>query len=136
MKTKNILSALLSLSIAGIALAGTGEDPIRKKPLTLLGKRFSTQFNPRTGRTYDQAVLYFDMDGNTNTTEVVAIKSIACLAADALVFYAKVGDTKTLDEWRQQLSHDGERECQQKHSIPHEFAWVTTCVRGKGSRSR
>ncbi len=136
MKTKDILSALLSLSIAGIALAETGSSSAKKQPLTLLGKCYVTELNARSGYSHEKAYLYFDADGDTNTTEVVAIKYVGCLAANARVFDAKVGDTKTIEEWRQQLIHQNEKECEKMHKTNHRFDWVMVRYTNKASYSR
>ena len=140
METKKLLSMLLSLGVAASTFAGffTGEsrkeydqrnakhDATLPQQLTLIGKRIQTRMGSY-GADWSIARLYFDMDGNTNTTEIVARKKISCPTADARVFDAKIGDKKTIAQWRKELSHKGEDTCQRNN--PHDcrdehyFVW-------------
>ncbi len=67
--------------------------------LTLIGKKMIYAENPNN----DRASLFFDTDGNTNTTEIVARVSMCEAKAEARIFDAKIGETKTKEEWAKQI---------------------------------
>ena len=141
MKKTKMISMFMSLIAACSSFAGffTGEsrqeydhrlaknDATLTQPLTLLGKRIITR-SGNYGFIYERAKFYFDADGNTNTTEVVATKIMECPTAEARVFDAKIGETKTIAEWRKSLLHKDEDHCTSKNPydnrINHDFNWV------------
>jgi len=87
---------------------------VKNKKMTLLGKQFETEPETHTcgaTRPETMAILFFDTDGNTNTTEIVGVKYCPCLSARAKVFDAKIGDTKTCGKWREFLAHRDEASC-------------------------
>ena len=96
------------------------DNTLRERKITLIGKQFESIFE----NTYDtrmsdcgyfgvvnRTVLFFDTDGDTNTTEVVAAKYCPCLLTEAKIFDAKIGDAKTSLEWRDALEHKNENKC-------------------------
>ncbi|MBR6411938.1 MAG: hypothetical protein IKS41_02110 [Alphaproteobacteria bacterium] len=102
-------------------------DATLPQSLTLVGKRIIDKTDHK-GVDESEARLYFDTDGNTNTTEVVAIKGIGCLTAEARVFDAKIGEKKKISEWRKQLSHKNEDACTSHNPSygsreKHDFYW-------------
>jgi len=137
MKKTQLVSMLMSFGMACSAFIGCSPDKSNEEnnkesnvpqkterraiqqPLTLLGKRFidSDHFS-------NKARLYFDLDGNTNTTEVIATIHDSCEISEAHVFDAKIGDRKTQGEWVSQLSHKDPKECTTTWSGKHPIQWV------------
>ena len=100
------------------------------KNLTLIGKQFEIIFeNPDANQSTAcrrRTVFFFDTDGDTNTTEVVAAKQCPCLLTEAKIFDAKIGDTKTSLEWREALQHVDEDRCDEWWGLEgakHKFVW-------------
>jgi hypothetical protein len=71
-------------------------------PLTLIKKDMHDRW----------ASLFFDADGDTNTTELVAHKAITCPVAEAKVSDAKIGAVHTIATWGDTLSHEDEEFCE------------------------
>ena len=111
------------------------DNTLRERKITLIGKQFESIFDDNTfgvGRAVkffgvvDRTVLFFDTDGDTNTTEVVAAKYCPCLLTKAKIFDAKIGDAKTSLEWRDALEHKDENKCHgQKDTVAyrHRLVW-------------
>ena len=54
------------------------------------------------------SLLYFDLDGNPDTTELVMRKERCCLSVLGKLNDAKPGETKTIQEWYNQITqHKG-----------------------------
>ena len=103
MKLTKIISgfALISAMVAGCSDRQEGSDygylngVSPKQPVTLLGKTLGDR----------RATLFFDADGNTNTTEMVCRANPGWMEVAARVFDSKVGETKTIEEWHKNFSH-------------------------------
>jgi len=122
----------LSLLLTVAALVGCTSDAERDaekdvelpESLTLVGKHFI----PRTWNYPSKCYMYFSKTDNTNKVDVVAVKVCDCLTAQARAFELKIGDKKTISEWRKQMSHQGEEGCHQGMSRiysqeVHRFTW-------------
>ena len=70
-------------------------------PATLIGKNEVVL----SDRPYTRLLL--DMDGNPNTAEVIMNKHHCCLFAAGELNDAKLGTTKSLDEWKRIKRHEG-----------------------------
>ncbi len=102
------------------------DSKLRRKDLTLIGKQFENIFDiPSFGQASFERriVLFFDTDGDANTTEAVAAKYCPCLLAEAKIFDVKIGDTKTYLEWRGALKHRDEDRCGVRSSDRHKLVW-------------
>ena len=144
-KSMLLLMSLLPLFSFGLTFDTTKEErrhqkqenessdsKLRKKELTLIGKQFEnildvTSCGPANFER--RIVLFFDTDGDTNTTEAVAAKYCPCLLAEAKVFDAKIGATKTSLEWRDALKHKDEDKClkggkNSPSAFRHRLVWV------------
>jgi hypothetical protein len=54
------------------------------------------------------SLLYFDLDGNPDTTELVMRKDHCCLSMVGKLNDVKIGETKTIQEWYSQITqHKG-----------------------------
>ena len=113
---------------------GLSDSKVKRKKLTLLGKQFENVLCTATScgpASFERrTVLFFDTDGDTNTTEAVAAKYCPCLLTEAKIFDAKIGDTKTSLEWRDALKHKDEDRCIGKggkrspSAYLHRLVWV------------
>jgi len=106
---------------------GSSDSKLRRKNLTLIGKQFENILDiPSYGpASFERRiVLFFDTDGDKNTTEAVAAKYCPCLLAEAKVFDAKIGTTKTSLEWWDALKHWDEDRCGVRNSDRHKLVWA------------
>ena len=72
-----------------------------------------------------QGIIYFDTDGNTNTLEYVAVKSLPCADSRARFRLIHPGDSKTRAEWEAALKHKDEKGCSSEIGVrtAHSLTW-------------
>ena len=72
-----------------------------------------------------QGIIYFDTDGDTNTLEYVAVKSLPCADSRARFRLIQPGDSKTRAEWESALKHKDEKGCSSEIGVrtAHSLTW-------------